>query len=117
MGTQLSVYNLALATVWRVGTELTAIRTQQMLTYGLSRSPIRAHFQKIPNILVREYISICNLTPNRLSTKGTPDIPVLIPVHDTGHYRMGIATGANNQEEHKKQRAKVEKGRLGNYTS
>jgi hypothetical protein len=31
--------------------ELTAIKTQQMLTYGLSLSPTLAHFQNIPNTL------------------------------------------------------------------
>ena len=30
---------------------LTAIATQHRLTYGLSRSPIRAHFQKMPKTL------------------------------------------------------------------
>jgi hypothetical protein len=32
-------------------TKLTAINTQQILTYGLNRSPIRAHFQNIPKTL------------------------------------------------------------------
>lgn len=35
------------------GEELTAIRIQQILTYGLKRSPIRAHFQNIPKKLDR----------------------------------------------------------------
>jgi hypothetical protein len=32
-------------------TKLTAINTQQILTYGLNRSPIRAHFQNMPKTL------------------------------------------------------------------
>ena len=39
------------------GVEHTAMTTQQMLTYGLSLSPIRAHFQKMPNTL-SERISV-----------------------------------------------------------
>lgn len=31
--------------------DLTAINTQQILTYGESRSPMRAHFQKMPRKL------------------------------------------------------------------
>ncbi len=33
--------------------ELTAMTTQHKLTYGLSRSPMRAHFQNMPRKLVR----------------------------------------------------------------
>ena len=34
------------------GGGLTAMTTQQMLMYGLSRSPILAHFQKMPMTLI-----------------------------------------------------------------
>lgn len=33
------------------GAQLTAIRRQHILMYGLNRSPMRAHFQNTPKIL------------------------------------------------------------------
>jgi hypothetical protein len=47
----------------------------------------------------------------------TEYIPILIPVHDTRHNRMRIAAGADYQEQHKQQRSKVEKSRLGEHES
>lgn len=99
---------------WR---ELTAITTQHMLTYGLSRSPTRADFQNIPKILHQRTISlpVIFLHPGCASSGGR--LPILVPVHDPRHYRVRIAARADYQENHEKQRLKVEKSRLGECDS
>lgn len=95
---------------------LTAIRTQHILTYGLSRSPTRANFQNIPKRLhrIRELLVISFPPLLRLDIEC---LPILVPVHDPGHYRMSIRAGANKQEDHQEQRPKVEEGRLSKSVS
>lgn len=77
---------------------LTAMRKQHILTYGLSRSPTRAHFQNIPNTL-RESV-LCRIF--RVQGDQGP-LPVLVPVHDPGHNRVRIGARADDQEDHQKQ--------------
>ena len=88
---------------------LTAIITQHMLTYGLSLSPILAHFQKMPNILTQIWVS-----PGLRSENCEEDsnVPFTIPVHDFGESCMRISTCAYDEQEDKEQRLKVEDGGL-----
>ena len=44
----------------------TAITTQHRLTYGLSRSPILAHFQKIPNTLAEHNNQLLPAVPQHV---------------------------------------------------
>jgi len=57
------------------GAELTAIRRQHILMYGLNRSPMRAHFQKTPKILSQISLS------SKLHEEDF--VPILVPVHDS----------------------------------
>lgn len=76
------------------GEELTAIRIQQILTYGLRRSPIRAHFQNIPKNLDRS---------QQLETlwhrHKSHSLPMLVAVHDPGHDGVGIGACADNEQD------------------
>lgn len=66
-----------------------------MLTYGLSRSPTRAHFQNIPNTL---FSSVQHLRESSFR-----NLPVLVAVHDSGHDRVRICARADDQEYHQQQ--------------
>jgi hypothetical protein len=40
------------------------------------------------------------------------NIPMLVAIHDAWHDRVGVGTGADDEEDHEKERLKVEKRRL-----
>lgn len=61
-----------------------AITTQKMLTYGLSRSPIRELFQKIPIILLIERGRLLVCMQLRWKGKEKRHIPFFISIHDSG---------------------------------
>lgn len=67
--------------------------TQNILIYGLSRSPILAHFQKIPITLQGQLLAFG-------PSIGRADmiivcIPVLVSVHDTRGEMVDIGARAN----------------------
>lgn len=79
-----------------------------MLTYGLSRSPTRAHFQNIPKTL-QSPLSVHHCPRAGLQLMS---LPILVPVHYPWHDRVRIGAGANYEQEYQQQRLEVEKRRL-----
>jgi hypothetical protein len=77
-----------------------------MLTYGLSRSPMRASFQKTP-IGLRS-----RSTGDRRRGEGK-GAPVLAGVHEGGEDVVGVGAGADAEEQAHEQRLEVEERRLG----
>jgi hypothetical protein len=74
-----------------------------MLTYGLSRSPTRAHFQNIPNSLSQR---VSHFVPCYSHLRDHPEtrvVPILVPVHDTRHNRVRISARANDEQDHQEQ--------------
>lgn len=74
-----------------------------MLTYGLSRSPTRAHFQNIPNNLSHKGSAISFLAIPIFVITRSKVVPILIPVHDTRHNRVRIGARANYEQYHQEQ--------------
>jgi hypothetical protein len=68
---------------------------QQIETYGLSRSPILANFQKIPNILSNYYNSKRKL-------------PMFISVHYGRNLRMKIGRCTYKKQDNQQETLKVE---------
>lgn len=86
---------------------------QQRLTYGLSRSPIRAHFQNIPKKLFA--LDLCSsISPSLVEIEGEPGgrvhVPVLVAIHDPGHHGVGVGACADDQEDHQEEGLEVEQG-------
>jgi hypothetical protein len=78
-----------------------------MLTYGLSRSPMRASFQKTPMGLRSRS------TGDRRRGGGGKGAPVLAGVHEGGEDVVGVSAGADAEEQAHEQRLEVEERRLG----
>ena len=74
--------------------------------YGLSRSPILAHFQKTPvkalgSILANIY---CQMYLH---------LPILVAVHDSWKELVDVGAGADEEQEAEERGREVEQGRLG----
>jgi len=78
---------------------------QHKETYGLSRSPILAHFQKMPKTLP--------IVSNRLIFQARANrklcLPISIPIHDAREDIVGIRTRAYQEQQCEEQRLEVEK--------
>lgn len=68
-----------------------------MLTYGLSRSPTRAHFQNIPKSLSPTVSPLDSLILPYSPWTGI--LPILVPVHDTRHDRVRISARADDEQD------------------
>lgn len=71
--------------------------TQHILIYGLSRSPILAHFQKIPITLSGQLLAFGPFIAR--ADMMVVRIPILISVHDTRGEMVDIGARANQQQE------------------
>lgn len=84
----------------------TAMTTQHMLMYGLSLSPIRAHFQKTPVILATwlaiRRIGVFFLQSDFIS------LPILIPVEDARRKVVDVCACADEQQDNEEERLEVE---------
>jgi len=85
--------------------------TQLIATYGLSRSPILAAFQKIPKNLgkAREH----NKTKGERRGGGWGArrlLPVLVLVEHSGNFLVEVGAGANEEENDDQETLKVEEG-------
>lgn len=81
------------------------MKTQAPLIYGLSLSPTRANFQKIPVTL--RLGQRAGLKASRLLL-----IPILVPVHDSGREMVDVCARADQEQQHQKEGLKVEEGGL-----
>lgn len=69
------------------------MKMQHILTYGLSRSPTLANFQKMPVKLPS--VSELSSCQNQVG----PRLPVLIPIHDGRYDLMHVRARADEEEE------------------
>lgn len=92
-----------------------------MLMYGLRRSPILAHFQKIPITLdlraARAPPSqrggfLSGLLLAHAAHVGDTVLPILVPVHDAGGEVVDVCARAYQEEDDLEQGLEVEEGRL-----
>lgn len=86
--------------------------TQQMLMYGLRRSPILAHFQKTPVILHGTKLEKVHHWVRLRSQSDGFYLPRLIPVQNTRCKVVHVCARADEEEDDEEQRLKVEEGRL-----
>lgn len=84
------------------------MKTQHMLTYGLSRSPMRAHVQNIPKTLFCSALSpACPAVfVERIVLGCSGGLPVLVAIHYPRKYVVGVCACADEEEDDE------EKGRL-----
>jgi len=85
--------------------KLTAMMIQHKETYGLSRSPTLAHFQKMPNTLP----IISNRLISQAKANSGVALPISIPIHDAREDIVGIRTRAYQEQQREEQRLEVEK--------
>ena len=84
----------------------TAMTTQHMLMYGLSLSPIRAHFQKTPVILAM-WLADSRIIVSFLALEFI-SLPILIPVEDAWRKVVDVCACADEQEDNEEERLEVE---------
>ena len=91
----------------------TAMKTQHKLMYGLSLSPIRAHFQKMPMNLPTLRVSSCFAPWQTTILRDTAVLPVLIPIEYRREHLVDVGGRADQEKDDEEERLEVEEGGLG----
>jgi hypothetical protein len=98
---------------------LTAIKIQQILIHGLSRSPIRADFHNTLVKLQQQGAIVSSVGRTReIGGRGKAweemgdDIPILVPIYKAWHHRVGVCARADEEDNDEQQRLEVEYRRL-----